>query len=395
VTASGAFDAASGRYTLTLQQMTKPTPGQPDKRPLPIPVAMGLLAPDGREVAARDLLLEATTQDFVFEGLDAPPVPSLLRGFSAPVRLGGLAPEQLRHLAAHDTDPVVRWDSLQEYATLLMLRLIADQQAGRALHSDDGLVAAVAAALDRADEDPAFAAECVVLPGEAALASRLAQEDPDAVFAVRQFLRRDLGTRLRDRWHATYVRLSDTDPVRFDGAAMGARALRNVALAALSMAGDEDGLAETQFAAAMRPGGNMTELLAALDVLASGDSAARGPALEAFHARWRHDPLVLDKWFAIQAMSRRETAVAAVEALWTHPDFDLRNPNRVRSLVASFAIPPTAAATVFWSGRFWPSTPATASWRRGWSTRWPHGGGMGRQGRRRSGRLWSGWRRRD
>ena len=339
ITAGGRYDAPARRYTLTLRQDTKPTPGQPDKQPLPIPVEMGLIDPGGREVARRALVLETASQDFVFDDVAAPPVPSLLRGFSAPVRLSGLTEAELRHLAAHDTDPVVRWDSLQEYALGVMQRLVADERQGRPLATDAGLTEAIAACLARADADPAFAAECVVLPGEAILAARLAREDPDAVHAVRQFLRRELGVALRPAWREAYDRLSKTAPATLDGRAMGARALRNVCLGYLAAAGDEgDVFARSQFDAALRPGGNMTELLAALQVLADGRSSAREPALAAFHARWRDDPLVLDKWFSIQASSPRETAVAEVEALWGHADFDLRNPNRARSLVASFAM---------------------------------------------------------
>jgi aminopeptidase N len=339
LTAEGEYDAAARRYTLTLTQATAPTPGQPEKRPLPIPVAMGLIGPDGRELARRDLLLRGTRESFVFEAVEAPPVPSLLRGFSAPVRLRGLGQDELRHLAAHDSDPVTRWDSLQEYALAVMCRLVGEHQAGRALHADEGLTRAIAATLEGAGADPAFAAECVVLPSETILAARLPREDPDAVHAVRWFLRRAIGTALREAWRATHARLAGTDPARIDGAAIGARALRNVSLGYLAAAGEEgDSLAQAQFHAALRPGGNMTELLAALDVLAAGESAGRAPALAAFHERWRHDPLVLDKWFAIQAMSPRVTAVAEVAALWDHPDFDPRNPNRARALIASFAM---------------------------------------------------------
>ena len=329
---SDSYDAATRTYTLTLRQSTKPTPGQPDKRPLPIPVAMGLLGPDGTELAQRILLLDTAEQSFTFADIPAPPVPSLLRGYSAPVKLSGIAPAQLRFLAAHDTDPFVRWDSGQQYATGLMLDLIATHRGGGALHADPGLIEAARATLAGADADPAFAAEALALPGEAYVADQMPVVDPDAIHAVRRFLRRAIGQALAPELRATYDRLADPGPYRIDGAAIGRRALRNACLAYLGAAGDTT-LAATQFAAA----GNMTDSLAALAELAAGDTPAREAALAAFHARWHGDELVLDKWFAIQATSPRPETLDEVRRLQRHPDFDLRNPNRVRALVGAFA----------------------------------------------------------
>jgi aminopeptidase N len=324
-----SHDAAARRYTLTLRQATRPTPGQAEKQPLPIPVAMGLLAPDGRQVAERLLLLDAAEQDFVFEGIEAPPVPSLLRGFSAPVKLVGLDRTRLRFLAAHDADPFVRWDSLQSYATDLMLERIVSGGRG----ADEGLLAAFAATLDGAAADPAFAAACLALPAEATVADRMEVVDVDAIHEVRQDLGRAMGAALADRLRATYARLEQPGPYRIDGVSIGRRALRNACLAYLAAAGDEGvALAKAQFDTA----GNMTDSLAALDVLVASEAPAREAALAAFHARWRHEDLVLDKWFTLQALSPRPDTLARVQALAKNPDFDLRNPNRARSLLAAF-----------------------------------------------------------
>jgi aminopeptidase N len=323
------YDAASRSYVLTLRQDTKPTPGQAEKRALPIPVAMGLLGPDGAQVAERLLLLTGAAQDFVFEDVAARPVPSLLRGFSAPVRLVGMDRARLRFLAAHDSDPFVRWDSLQGYAAELMLARIGDGSRG----VDEGLLAAFEATLDGAEADPAFAAACLVLPAEASVADRMAVVDVDAIHAVRQDLRRALGAALAGRLRATYDALADTGPYSVDGRAIGRRALRNACLAYLAAAGEEGvALAQAQYRAA----GNMTDQFAALDVLAASDGPAGEAALADFHARWRHEELVLDKWFALQALSPRADALSRVAALAEHPDFDLRNPNRARSLLAAF-----------------------------------------------------------
>ncbi|CAH2599554.1 Aminopeptidase N [Rhodovastum atsumiense] len=344
LTISETHDPATGRWTLTLRQFTRPTPGQAEKQPLPIPIAMGLLGQDGTELptrlagetearpGTRMLLLTEAEQDFVFEDLPAPPVPSLLRGFSAPVRLGGISRERLRFLATHDTDPFVRWDAGQHYATALMLELIA----GRAhdAEPDEGLVAAMASLLEGADADPEFAAEALALPSESYVADQMKVVDPEAIHAVRQLLRRGLGRRLAARFRATYERLTDTGPYRIDGRASGQRALRNTCLAYLALAG-QDGiaLAKAQFDAAR----NMTDALAALVVLAATNTPERDDALAAFHARWRGDELVLDKWFSIQATSPRPQTVEDVRRLYRHPDFDLRNPNRVRALVGAFS----------------------------------------------------------
>jgi aminopeptidase N len=317
-----------GRYTLTLRQQTRPTPGQPEKKALPIPVAMGLIAPDGRQVAERLLLLTEAEQDFVFDDLPERPVPSLLRGYSAPVKLAGLSRAQLAFLAAHDTDPFVRWDSGQQYATGVMLEMIADGT--RRL--DPGLLAAMQATLAGADADPAFAAEALSLPGESYIADQMAVVEVEAIHAVRKFLRAELGGAMGDAFRATYDRLTDTGAYQIDGAAMGRRALRNTCLAYLAAAGDV-ALAKAQYDAQA----NMTDVLAGLSAMNASDGPERAAALADFHARWRHDDLVLDKWFSLQAMSPRASTPQDVRALYRHPDFDLKNPNRARSLVGAFA----------------------------------------------------------
>ncbi len=341
-----AYDAASRRYTLTLRQSTKPTPGQPDKQPVPVPVAMGLLGPRGdtlptrlagenrQQTETRVLLLEEAQQSFVFEDVPAAPVPSLLRGFSAPVKLTGLSSERLRFLAAHDTDPFVAWASGQQYATKVILDLVAGHQTGATLAADPGLIEAMRAALAGSEADPAFAAEALSLPGEAFIADQMEVADVDAIHLVREFLRTAIGRTLGGELRARYAALDDAGEYRIDGPAIGRRALRNVCLGYLA-AGQSDGaaLAKAQF----DTGRNMTDVLAALAVLSRLDVPERTAALDAFYRRWRGDDLVLDKWFTIQATSPRTGVLDDVRALYRHADFDLKNPNRVRSLVGAFA----------------------------------------------------------
>jgi aminopeptidase N len=335
VEVSGEHDATARRYTLTLKQQTPPTPGQPDKPALVIPIVMGLLDDAGHEIAARTLLLSEPEQSFVFDGIDQAPVPSLLRRFSAPVKLSGQPLTQLRFLAAHDTDPFVRWESSQQYATQLLLDMAAAWRRGETPTLDRGLIDAFAATLRDADTDLAFAAEALMLPSEAFLADHMSVVDVDAIHAVRDMARVAIGSALAADLRAAYIRLTDTGSYRIDGTSIGRRALRNACLAYLAADGNIEGIAraKAQFDAAQ----NMTDVLSAMATLSAIDCPERRDALATFHARWRRDDLVLDKWFAIQAMSPLPGTLEAVRTLSRHADFDLRNPNRMRALVASFA----------------------------------------------------------
>jgi aminopeptidase N len=341
-----AYDPETRRYTLTLRQDTPPTPGQPEKQPVPVPLAMGLLDPQGGQMptrlagenapqtGTRVLLFDRAEQSFVFEDVAAAPVPSLLRDFSAPVKLSGLSQDRLRFLAEHDTDAFVRWESGQQYATAVMLDAVAARRRGSTLQQDAGLLEAMAATLAASDTDPAFAAEALTLPGEAFVADQMGTADPEAIHAVREFLRAGIAGALDATLRARYAALDDHGEYRIDGASIGRRALRNTVLGYL-VAGGADGIAmaKTQFDARR----NMTDVLAALAALSRTDAPERLQTLDAFYQRWHGDDLVLDKWFSIQAMSPRATALAEIHALYAHPDFDLRNPNRVRALVGAFA----------------------------------------------------------
>jgi aminopeptidase N len=214
----------------------------------------------------------------------------------------------------------------------VLLDMIPAWHRGEVLTVDAGLIEAMSETLAQSDKDPAFVAEAMYLPGEAFLADQMAIADVDAIHAVRDAARLAIGDALRDRLRATYDRYTDTGPYSIDGAAIGKRSLRNACLSYLSAGGDP-ALAKRQFDTA----GNMTDALAALGVLAGIDCAERDAALAAFHTKWHDDPLVLDKWFSIQATSPLPDTVARVRALSGHADFDLRNPNRIRALVGAFA----------------------------------------------------------
>ncbi|MBV8591636.1 MAG: aminopeptidase N [Acetobacteraceae bacterium] len=328
LTVSDHYDPEQRRYTLFVTQRI---PRFPEAPPLVIPLAMGLLDETGKELRSGMLHVTEGEQSFAFDDVAAKPTPSLLRGFSAPVKLKGLEPERLRFLAIHDTDPFVRWDSGQQYATGVLLGLSADP--GKPV--DAGLISAISATLDRAESDPAFAAEAIALPSESFLAEQIEEPDFDAIHAARERARAGIGAELRDRFRALYDGLEDTGEYRIDGISIGRRALRNTCLAYLASEAGPEGirLAKAQFDARR----NMTDVLAALAVLSSYDVPDRAVALAGFYQRWRDDPLVLDKWFALQAASPLPVTIETVRTLIAHPDFDWRNPNRVRSVVGSFS----------------------------------------------------------
>ncbi|MFN2348967.1 MAG: aminopeptidase N [Thioalkalivibrio sp.] len=351
IEAAGDYDAAHQRYRLTLRQSTPATPGQADKLPLHIPLAMALLDGQGREIPLRlegeakaqggepgERVLELTAPDhvFVFEGVPEAPVPSLLRNFSAPVKLRfEYSNEQLAFLMAHDGDDFNRWEAGQQYAVRILLGLVADIQAGRALEADEAFLASAARVLRDTDLDPALVAEALSLPGESYLAEQMDAVDVDAIHEARGFMRRRLGEQLADGWRAIYERHRDTDPADLDASAMGRRRLAGLALGYLVTAGHSEGRALAY--ARFRVARNMTESMAALRALMDCPCEEREAALVAFETRWKQEPLVLDKWFSLQAASSLPGALERVKQLMDHPGFNLRNPNRVRSLIGAFA----------------------------------------------------------
>lgn len=342
-------DWADGRYSLTLAQSTAPTPGQPDKQPLHIPVALGLLDAEGRDLpvrlageaeavpGTRVLSLTEARQRFVFEGLAARPVPSLFRGFSAPVKLAPQPRQRLAFLFAHDSDPFNRWEAGQQLATQLLLEGVAARRAGRDWRLDPDFVAAVGRLLDDPALDAAFVAEAMALPSESFLADQMALIDVEGIHAVREAARLAIATALRDRLLALYKANDDQGPFDVSAAAVGRRALKNSCLGYLGLL-PGDAKATGLILAQARTGGTMTDVLAALTVLRDRDIPERAEALEAFYTKWQDEPLVVDKWFALQATSALSGTLDAIRALTRHPAFTLRNPNRARALISSLAM---------------------------------------------------------
>jgi aminopeptidase N len=346
LTIEDRYDAAAKTYELTLAQSTPPTPGQSDKQPLVVPVAMGLLGADGAELptrldgesaalrGTRVLVLREARQTFRFRDVPTQPTPSLLRRFSAPVKLKNVPLERQQFLALNDTDPFARWEAGQQVATHLLLDMVAASRRGDALALDPELATQMKRALAAAEADPAFAAEVLSLPSESFLADQMEIVDVDAIHAARDFAKRQLGAALAGDLAALYERLGDRGAYSADGVAIGKRALRNVALGYLALGEGAAGIARAK--AQFDTGANMTDVLTALAVLGEFDDPARAAALAKFYERWKVDELVVDKWFSLQAMSSLASTLPRVKELTHHPAFTIKNPNRMRSLVGAF-----------------------------------------------------------
>ena len=321
-----------GRFRLRLRQSVPPTPGQPKKAPMTIPLALGLIGANGQEVAPTQVVeLDEPEITLDFDGLGARPVPSLLRGFSAPVVLEhDPEPGALAHLLAHDTDPFARWEAGRRLALQAASAMILD-----GAPADPAWLNALAPIVHDESLDPAFRALMLRLPEDETLAAHLADReytpDPDAIHAARRAMRRALAERFAADLRGLVNGLERVVPYSPDAASAGRRALRLTALGLFAQI-DRGEMAEATFKAA----DNMTEQLGALACLID---AGRGEtALAAFHDRWRHERLVIDKWFALQTShARPDCAVTTAQGLTRHPDFDWTNPNRFRALFGGLA----------------------------------------------------------
>ena len=338
LTARGSYDAAACRYTLTLAQSCAPTAGLAQQENFLIPVAVGLVGPDGEDVdlgggvTTRLLHLVDAEQRFVFENIPAAPVPSLLRDFSAPVTLDYPWREaELMHLMAYDRNPFNRWEAAQRLFGELILKNAEEIGRGEVANWPEGIIAAARQVLN-GEGDPAFIAEVLTLPSEATLAEQMAVVDPEALHSARCELLRFLATGLHADFRQRYYDLTPTVPYRPDAEQVGRRRLRNLCLAYLVELELREYrlLARQQFDRA----DNMSDQFAALAVLANTPGCES--VLADFHQCWRHEALVVDKWLAVQAGSRLPGTLARVQALTRHPDFDLRNPNKVYALLRSF-----------------------------------------------------------
>lgn len=342
----GDYDADAKQYRLTISQKTDPTPGQPDKKPLHMPISIGLLGADGSDLVAKTVELTEASQEFVFDGVTEAPVLSFNRGFSAPVNITTDQPDdELVFLMGNDSDAFNRWEAGQKYATRLMLSAIAAYEANggdvEAAFADeqarvDAFIAAMRATLTNDDLDKAFRADALVLPGEAFLSEQRKPANPEAIYQVRTALRKRIGQALSDDFANTYHQNASNAAFTPDATSAGQRALRATALAYLVASGTDEfaDVAVAQYGTA----DNMTDQMAALSVLNNLDHPGRETALADFEERFANDGVVLDKWFSLQAMSSRDDTLARVKDLMSHPAFTMRNPNKVRALIGAFAM---------------------------------------------------------
>lgn len=346
VNARGHYDAEAKTYRLALTQVTPPTPGQPEKAPQVIPIRLGLVGGSGAEIALSPaataghmpgvFVLDGPSATLTFTNVPEKPVPSLLRGFSAPVRLEiDLDEDELLVLFRYDSDAFNQWQSAQTVATRAILRAVG---AGTPPAPDRRMADALRHFLSmRAGSDPAFAAQVLALPTEADIAREIGHDvDPDAVHRARQLVKVELGAALAAELAELYSQLSSREPYVPDAAGAGRRALRNACLDLFAAGRPAEGeeLAMRQF----RDADNMTDRFAALGVLSHLPGAARETALAEFSERFRNNALVLDKWFSLQAMIPEPETLERLRGLMRHPAFSMGNPNRVRSLIGSFAM---------------------------------------------------------
>jgi len=372
----GVYDAAARSYTLTLSQSCAAPAGQPAREPFVIPVGLGLLGADGADlplqlageaapvVAPRTFVLTEASQTLTFTNVDAEPVPSILRGFSAPVVLAfDYSDAQLLHLLANDIDPFNRWEAGQRLAVRSAIKSIAaTPDTAGAGPLNDAYVEAMRSVLRNPALDAAFKELVLTLPGETYIAEQLDVVDPQRIHAVREAMRTQLALALTDDWAVAYEAHQDNGAYTPDPLSSGRRALAGMALTHLCLAATVtgDSVWPGKTLQRFKDAGNMTDRFNALAALVSSGHPLAEQALSRFHAMFKDEALVIDKWFSLQASApdRGGNTLPGVKQLMKHADFSLRNPNRARSVVSTFCQGnpagfhrADAAGYVFWSER--------------------------------------------
>jgi aminopeptidase N len=381
VSAQGVYDAAASTYTLSLSQSCAPTTGQSEKEPFVIPVGLGLLGADGQDLplqllgetealsvnGTRTVVLTQATESFTFTSITAEPVPSILRGFTAPVVLAfDYTDAQLLHLLEHDSDAFNRWEAGQRLAVNSALSAInsiaVDPYTDCRRTLNDAYLDAMRQVLHHPRLDAAFKELVLTLPSETYLAEQLDVVNPQHIHAVREGMRLQLATALQADWASVYQANKDTGAYTPDPVSSGRRALAGMALTYLCMAAQASGdiVWPVKTLQRFKDAGNMTDRFNALAALVSSGHELAGQALPLFHAMFKDEALVIDKWFSLQTSSpdRGGNILPAVKQLMKHSDFSLRNPNRARSVISTYCQGNPAgfhrldaAGYVFWSER--------------------------------------------
>ena len=346
VSVASTYDAEQKRYTLTFTQTCPASPDQAKKEPFVIPITLGLLNLHGQGIQLAQAQgetswtfeLTESVETVVFDGIDEPPIPSLLRGFSAPVKLHyDYSDEQLLFLMAHDTDGFNRWDAGQSLSVRVLQRLIVAFQKGQAMSAPENLIATFKRILGDTNIDQAMVCKLLMLPTESYLIELADVADVDAIYQARQSLRAELASALNQQLLSVYHLNADSKfGAQMDFNAMSRRALKNSVLLMLSAQPDEQfvALAMRQFEQAA----NMTDKFAALSALVnSGVKEPAAKALQSFYDEWHQDAQVLEQWFSVQAGSSCYTHLEQIKSLISLPDFELSNPNKVRSVIGVYS----------------------------------------------------------
>ena len=344
VSVTDEYFPAENRYTLTVKQETPATPGQPTKLPLHIPIRVGLLNEQGEEIQAQyngevandvTLLLTESEQTFVFNNINSKPVPSLLRSFSAPVKLRyGYTTEQLLLLMSSDTDGFNRWSAAQQLAVNELTQLIEQASQGQTLSIDSQLVTGFKALLEDESLDPAMVALILALPSQAYLSELADTIDPHAIKKARHFLKVTIANALSAHFAQAYLNNIITSEYQATAQDIARRSLKSIALSYWSESSDtkaQDAIYE-QFTTA----DNMTDQSSALSIAVQSNHDKAAAMLHAFYEQWKDEPLVVNKWLMLSASQEGDDALSLVQSLMKHPSFDLKNPNKVRSVLGGF-----------------------------------------------------------
>ncbi|MCI0668811.1 MAG: DUF3458 domain-containing protein, partial [Methylococcaceae bacterium] len=342
------FDRDQRSLMLEIAQHCPPTPGQAEKKPFHIPIRLAFLGASGERLAMRlegeaesaqerVIQLRERKQVFRFQGLAEKPVISILRGFSAPVKLSmERGPEELKLLFAYDSDPFCRWEAGQELAGKLLLDSVRANQTGAPMNTSAGaLIDAFRHLMTETWDDLSFQALLLALPSEKYLSEQMDVIDVDAIYEARCRVKREIAAELKDVFLDHYHRNHREESGRFDKEAVGRRRLKNICLDYLIELDDDEShrLCIEQYTGAS----TMTDQIAALNCILNSSCPGKDKVVEAFFQQWEKEALVIDKWFSIQAMSPVAGDLPRISELKNHPAFDIRNPNRVRSLVGAFS----------------------------------------------------------
>ncbi len=344
------YDPATQVYTLSIQQICPPTPGQSEKKAFHIPFALGLLDSQGQELSlqlntetkpsesrTRVLNIKQFSETFQFINIPHKPVPSLLRHFSAPVKLRyDYSEDNLIFLMSHDPDAFNRWDASQQLAIRILLRLINHHQENTSLVVPENFIAALEKVFKDSNLDEAVIAEILTLPSENYLMEEMAVVDPDAIHWVREWLQKQIAIKLQKPFAAYYHQHKHLTPYGLEAKEIAGRRLKNAVLSYLTLLGGDE-IYQTcleQFYHA----NNMTDVMGAMTALNNVECEQRQEAITAFYQRWQNEALVVNKWFSLQAQSSLPNTLKVVQELVNHPAFDLKNPNSARSLLGSFAL---------------------------------------------------------